>query len=756
VARIILKSPYLKPNAKTHAANYVRYIATREGVEKPSDSKQTLPATAFQQKTVAKLIRDYPDAAELYEYEDYTAKPTRANAEEFIIRAVESHPELLDSRERFVSYIATRPGAVHIADHGLFGDADEPVILDRVMEEVKNHPGNVWTHIISLRREDAERLGYDSVSAWQELLRSQRNTIAAAMNIAPGNFRWYAAFHDKEHHPHIHLVAWSAKPAEPWLSEEGISKIKASLAKQIFKHDLLQIYERQTEHRDTLRQDSREITAEIVRQINTGGYDNPVVEYLLLKLADRLQNLSGKKVYGYLPPDVKATVDQIVDELAKDERIAKLYDLWYEQRQEVLRTYTDKPMERVPLSQNDTFKPVKNAVIEEAQNILLDRLTFEDAAMDDEDSAVQELPDQEPDAPEPAPPPENTDGKPENKYVLYRRAKALLDKDSPEYDPQEAVRLLLQSSQQNYEWAQYRLGKIFLTGNPVERDVEYGLRWLREAEARNNQYAQVLLARTYLKGELVERDIAAAETLFEKAAIQGNADAQYALAKMHLNGQAENPSVTRASELLGASASGGNEWAQYTLGKLLMRGELIPKDMLRAEKLLIDAVQPRLSRDEEHRPLPGNQYAAYLLGKLYLAEDGVPKDAAKAVQFLSDSATQGNQWAQYQLGKMLLWGKEAEQDSLRGLSLLESASQQGNVYADRVIRNYYDFQSRVRANASLNAALSSMRLLGHLGRIMKNRLDEEDRRDGDRGIIEKKLRREIEEKKQAHGLRMGG
>jgi TPR repeat protein len=737
--------------------NYVRHIAYHGGVSRPADSRQQLPSTVFQKKTVAQIVTDYPDTAELYEYEDYQSKPTRANAEEFIIRAVESHPELLDSREQYVSYIATRPGAVHIAGHGLFGDSDSAVILDRVMDEVKNHPGNVWTHIISLRREDAERLGYDNVSAWQELLRSQRNTIAAAMNIAPGNFRWYAAFHDKEHHPHIHLVAWSAKPSEPWLSEKGIGDIKKSLAKQIFKNDLMQIYERQTEHRDALRQDSREIAAEIVRQINTGGYDNPVAEDLLLKLADRLQNLSGKKVYGYLPPDVKATVDQIVDEMAKDERIAKLYDLWYEQRQEVIRTYTDKSVERVPLSQNDDFKPVKNAVIEEAQNILLDKLTFEDAAMDDEDSADQELPDQEPDAPEPASPPESNDtGEPQktdNKYVLYRRAKILLDKDSPEYDPQEAVRLLLQSAQQNYEWAQYRLGKIFLTGNPMERDVEYGLRWLREAETQDNQYAQVLLARTYLKGELVEQDIVTAEALFEKAAGQSNADAQYALAKLHLNGQAANPSVTRASELLGESASGGNEWAQYTLGKLLMRGELIPKDILRTEKLLLAAVQPRHSRDDEHRPLPGNQYAEYLLGKLYLSEDGVPKDAEKAVRFLSDSAEQGNQWAQYQLGKMLLYGKEIEQDVLRGLSLLESASQQGNIYADRVIRNYYDFQNRVKGNVPMNAALGSLRLLGHLARIMKSRLDEEERRDGSVGLIDRKLRREIEEKKQAHGLR---
>jgi hypothetical protein len=322
-----------------------------------------------------------------------------------------------------------------------------------------------------------------------------------------------------------------------------------------------------------------------------------VVENLLLKLADRLKNLSGKKVYGYLPPDVKAAVDLIVDELAKDERIARLYDLWYEQRQEVMRTYTDKPVERVPLSQNDDFKPVKNAVIDEAQNILLDRLTFEDAAMDDEAPDESDQAGQEPDAPEPSPQTASGEREPnENKYTLYRKAKKLLDKAASEFDPQAAIPLLLQSAQQGYEWAQY------------------------------------------------------------------------------------------------------------------------------------------------------------LLGKLYISGAGMPKDAEKAVRFFTESAEQGNQYAQYQLGKMLLYGKEVEQDAPRGIALLSDSAAQGNVYAQKELDSYGSF----KGSAGMNAALGSLRLLGRLSQIMKNRLDDEARRDGSAGLIDRKLRREIEEKKQAHGLRMGG
>lgn len=748
MAKIILKSPYLKPNAKTHIANYVRYVATREGVEKPANPKLMLPATKFQNKTVAQLIRQYPDTAEFYEYEDYLKNSTRENADEFIMRVAETHTELFGSREKYVDYIATRPGAVHIADHGLFSDAGKALVLEQAAEEVSAHTGNVWTHIISLRREDAERLGYDNVAAWQELLRSQRNTIAKNMKIHPNNFRWYAAFHNKDHHPHIHLIAYSADPSEPWLTEDGIMNIKAALAQRIFKNDLEQTYQRQTEHRDALRQDSRVIAAEIVRQVNAGGYDNTIIEDLLTNLADRLKNLSGKKVYGFLPPDLKATVDRIVDELAKDERISKLYDLWYEQRENILSTYRDNMPDRIPLSQNQVFKTIKNVVVNEAMNILLDRLTFEEAADEEPEIYIPEEPVS--DEPESLPSDDLPDDKADNKYVLYRRAKLLLDIDSPEYDPQEAIRLLIQSAQQDYEWAQYRLGKNFIAGDPVAQDVEYGLKWLWEAEGQNNQYAQILLGRTYLKGELVPRDIKMAEAMFEFAADQGNADAQYALAKLHLNGLAEKSNFVKAIGLLDASAKGNNEWAQYTLGKILMRGEMIPKDIARAEQLLLAAVHPRPSRDGSSRMNPGNQYAEYLLGKLYLSEDGVPKDAAKAAYYLNESADQGNQWAQYQLGKMLLYGKEVEQDITRGLVLLGEASRQGNVYADKVIENY----NRYRSSTRIGAALGSLRLLGHLARIMKNRLDEENRRDGNTGLIEKKLRRQIEEKKQAHGLRM--
>ena len=748
--KIIFKSGYLPSGQGAHAKSYIKYVATRDGVEKIEDAWKTMQPTQGQQNFIKQFIKDFPSAQNSFEYQDYLSAPTRASASVFIGAAIDAHADQIGKRENYVGYIAKRPRVEKRGEHGLFSGGDDPIKLGTVAREVAEHDGNVWTNVISLRREDAARLGYDRAEAWQTLLRSHAQTFAEQMKIPLEDLRWYAAFHNESWHPHCHMVVYSAGK-EPYLSKQGIDGIRSALARDIFKQDLLQVYKEQTEARNTLTAESRDAIAEIVRQINSGGYDNPVVEELLVKLADRLNNHKGKKQYGYLDQPGRNIVNAVVDELAKDERIARLYDLWYEQREAVLSTYRDEMPERAPLSQNNEFKSVRNAVVNEAVNILLDRLTFEEASEEEPDESLTAAPVS--DEPEIAAP-DATEDKPENMYVLYRRAKERLDKDAPEYDPQEAVRLLIQSAQQGYEWAQYRLGKIFLHGDPIEQDIQYGLKWLEEAEAQNNQYAQVLLGRTYLKGELVSQDIGMAEAMFEFAADQNNADAQYALAKLHLGGLAEKCDVLRAVDLLDASARGGNEWAQYTLGKMLMRGELIPKDTVRAERLLLDAVRPRRSRDDRGQIKPGNQYAEYLLGRLYLSEDGIPKDTEKAVRYLQQSAEQGNQWAQYQLGKMLLYGKEVEQDIMRGLALLDAASRQGNIYADKIIQNYYDYNSRVQSNAKTSAALGSMRLLGYLARLVKNRIDEENRRDGEEGLVDRKLRRQIEEKKQAHGLRM--
>ena len=345
---------------------YAKYIATREGVEKLDDSQKHAPATVKQEQLIRRILRDFPDAKQSHEYEDYLKEKTVGNASEFITRTLEENMDKVADSKTYADYIATRPRAERFGSHGLFTDEGVQVQLGKVSQELNEYSGNVYTTILSLRREDAARLGFDNGSRWRDFLRSNTSVIAENLKIPLDHLRWYAAFHDEGHHPHIHMIAYSSVPGEGYLSDKGVEKMRSAFAREIFSQDMLQTYERQTEYRDRLRQSSKERVAQIVEEISNGYYSNPQVEELLIRLSKRLANTTGKKVYGYLKADVKAIVDEIVAELSKDENIRKLYDLWYEQREDVLRTYTDHFPEREPLEQNKEFKSIRNAVIQEA------------------------------------------------------------------------------------------------------------------------------------------------------------------------------------------------------------------------------------------------------------------------------------------------------------------------------------------------------------------------------------------------------
>ena len=484
----------------------------------------------------------------------------------------------------------------------------------------------------------------------------------------------------------------------PYLTKLGIRNIKAAFARQIFRHDLLQVYVEQTNHRNELTQKSRDILSDIIARINSGSYDNPVVTDLLLKLSEQMKHHKGKKVYGYLSQAGRNLVNAVVDELAKEKDISALYDLWYEQQDKITGIYQDTPEQRISLSQNKEFKAIKNAVIQESLNILYDRITFEEAVSEPEEFAPNEQEPEETKTESSAPKKWRSD--PDHPLFQYRKAKAYLDKDSLLYDPAEAVRWLLLSAAQGYEYAQYRLGKLYLLGNEIEQDFQQAESWLERASDQRNSYAK------------------------------------YSLAKMHLAGLAVQSDEVKAIRLLRESANAGNGWAQYLLGKFCFRGEHTEKNIFEAEHLLNASAEQK------------NSQAQYLLAKLYLCEDGVPKDTGKALYWLWESVKQKNQYAQYQLGKMLLSGKDAEQDIQNGIALLSASAEQGNVYAARLLQNYYSGRM-----TKPSIGMASFRLLSHLARMFEDRLRRKE--DGQRAVIEKKLRQKIEEKKQAHGLKMG-
>ena len=722
MAKIILKSPYLKPNAKVHIENYIRYIATREGAEPVKSSTNALPPFETQKKLIDKLAKTYPDSKDLFEYEDYIFNPTRENADELIMRIAEMHIELFGDREKYVKYIAERPRVEVISSHGLFTDEGAPIILSDVAKEVAESESNIWTHIISLRREDAERLGYNCADEWMNLIRANRNMIAQNMKIAPENFRWYAAFHNESHHPHVHMIAYSTNPNEAYLTKNGIREIKSTLAKQIFRQDLISIYEKQTEYRDELKVNSREVVAEIISKINSGVYDNPKLEEMILNLADRLSKTSGKKVYGYLKTDVKAIIDSIVDEIASDERISALYDLWYEQRESVIRNYTDELPKRIPLSQNKEFKSIKNAVIQETMNIVTDCLFVET----DEDVGEQTESDSEPSDEETEPvlsPKEKTS----LMWKYYSDAKELLDRKNEFYNPTKATELLIESAKLNCGVAKYRLGKMFLQG----KDVDCALRWLEESVSEGNEFAEYLLGKIYLKGEYVEQDLIHAEDLLRKSSAQGNKYAKYTLGKSLLDDELLFQNIPEAIKLITESADSGFAPAQYLLGKLLYKGEAIPQDLKKAIEYLEKAAEQK------------NPYAAYLAGKIQLTEDAV-KDIRKAIRNFEIVAENGNDYAEYMLGKMYLYGKEVECDYDRAIAYLTASAEHGNQYANQLLHS-------IKSNRNYNATLGSLRLLGQISRIIQDRL--EDERKGKGLAVDRKLKRIIDEKKQAQGLK---
>lgn len=367
--RLIFKCPYIKggtSSATAHLENYVKYMATRNGVERIDPGRSEWPATSKQKKMVEQILRDFPLSRGMFEYEDYAAEPTRTNASEFITRALEDNYNQIAKKDNYLKYIATRPRAQRVGSHGLFTGEEDQLVLAQVAEAVAAHPGNVWLPIISLRREDAARLGYDKAEEWKALLSKYAMEMAEAMKIPWEDFRWYAAFHDEAHHPHIHMVCYSADPSKGFLTTQGIAQIKSGLAKEIFRQELTELYQKQTQSRDTLNEDARSVLEQLIERMWSGAVVNHRMEKLMEHLAERLRHTGGRKQYGYLKAPLKAVVDEIVDELAKEPCVAAAYALWYELREDVLRTYKDDLPPRLPLSQQKEFKRIKNIVIEEA------------------------------------------------------------------------------------------------------------------------------------------------------------------------------------------------------------------------------------------------------------------------------------------------------------------------------------------------------------------------------------------------------
>ena len=492
----------------------------------------------------------------------------------------------MDSRENYLDYVANRPGVKALGEHGLWDANGKVPSLENAVAEVARHTGNVWTPVISLSRENAERLGYSDLKNWQELISASITDIAKGYKIHPDRLRWYAAMHEKEKHIHVHMVLFSTDPKEGYLSRQGIRSIKSALVSTIYRNDRLHIYEKKDHQRSILQQEAEEQMASLIGQMAAGTLQSDKLELLVTDLAQRLREVSGKKVYGYLPPRVKRIVDEIVDELAKDERVSSAYALWQDLREQLCIDYNQTPPQRVPLSQQKEFKTVRNMVIRETLRLSEMHFTFEDDAISDEP---------EPEEP-PVPPDPSAERMIHQQAQSYRRAKKVLH--DLESDPGEkaAARVTLRRLwEEGYTIAAHQLGKSYRDGVGSSVDQELAAEW------------------------------------FQKSAEAGNPCSAYALGKL-----LEQEQFPQALHWLRQAAEQNDPYAQYRLGKLLLTGtEGVPKDVDAAIQLLKDSATQ------------GNSFAQYTLGKLYLLGQEVQVDREEALRYFAQAATQGNTYAQY-------------------------------------------------------------------------------------------------------------
>ena len=597
MAKLILKSPYIKsPYIKSTggASGYLKYIATRERVEIIPDDR---PPTRKQEQLITKLVKDFPEVKELYEYGDYMDKPTKANASAFITLALESNWDSVMQSERYMKYIATRPRAERLGEHGLFGDSDG-IDLDAAMNELENYAGNVWTHIISLKRKDAARLGFDNAAAWRDLLRAHRNDIAAAwrdllrahrndiaaaMKIPSNDFRWYAAFHDEGEHPHVHMMAWSAKPGQAYLSRDGIRQIKSTLTNHIFQNEMLHLYEQKSVSRDELVRDARKAMLEMVRSMKEGICNHPDAERLMLELALQLEAVKGKKSYGYLPKPQKKLVDRIVDEMERLPSVRKCYEQWQILQGKVDAYYHDKELKRVPLSQQKEFRSIKNAVIKEAENIRQCKLFFEDKGVEHES------------------------------------------------EPEEF---------RNASYDYWDLRDVIRDDTLTLEERSDAVSELKALAGSGDKHAQYLMGKLWRDGPLLTPNSTNARCWFQQAAEQGHSYAQYALGKLLLSDDVEVRDPEQGMRWLKTAAQSGNSYAAYRLGKEYYRGKNVAQNLATAAKWFDRAAQD------------GNQYAQYMLGKLYLMDQGVEYDKTMGIHWLTKSAVQGNAYVTDEMRKI--------------------------------------------------------------------------------------------------------
>ena len=710
MSQLIVTSRYLKSGNqknKTKRRNYTKYIATRETVEIRSQKfvDRNANATKNQEQLINDLINDFPESKRYLEYEDYEREPTIENAGELISTIVERNADVVGNRQNFVGYMAMRPGVEKRGSHGLFNEKNEPIILNQAANEIAEHKGNVWSHVVSLRREDAVRLGYDNSDAWRELVKRHISDIAKAQNIPLCNLKWYAAYHDTTHHPHIHLLVYSTNPKQGFLTKAGIDKIRSAFANDIFHDDLQSIYQEQTVSRDELKAVSKNEFESIVNRIASNDHTDPQLGELIRKLYIQLQNVKGKKVYGYLPKEIKETVNKIFSELAKDENIRQLYDKWCSLERLKCKTYTQKEKELPSLTDNKVFQPVRNMIIRTVLNMKPFDVNTEIEGSEPNDEYIDNTPQNVLplfDEAEPLEEKEIDESAAAIKYYIkwndqYKKAcKLIYGKDAKLNDFKKAEQLLLSESQRGNVLADYDLGKLYSTDKLGERNEEtsiakytralQGFLQIEPNSKKLKPYVQYRIGKMFCYGLGTEQDYEKAFEWFERSAKQKNKFAQFSLANLYYYGSGIEKDLSQAFLWYQKSSSQGQPYAAYSIAQMYRYGEYVTKDNDTAQRYYQQALSGFLKIENNDM---ANDDLFYKLGQMFKLGLGTNSDVTKAIEYFRRSAEMNNKNGLFEYGKALLTGEHIPQNTDSAVKLLEKAVKLKNSNAKRFLALEY-------------------------------------------------------------------
>lgn len=647
-------------------------------MEKYKSDHGDKPATTKQKQLISQLMKDYPEAKKMFEYDDYTANPNRENASELISSVIDSNIHDIATKENYVDYISHRPRVEKLGEHGLFSDHGYEVRLNDAIDEVGKHEGNVWTHIISLKREDASRLGFDNVQSWMSLCQSKRNELAEAMRIDVNHLKWYAAFHNEGHHPHIHMIVYSTDVKEGFVTKQGIEKIRGMFAKEIFKQDLIQTYDEQTEMRNELKKYSQDIVKKMLQGIEVSHIDNDYIFRKIMELKTSLENYHGRLAFAYIPKQSKQIINDILREMEKNEYLQQLYVQWQLYKQDIHSTYKDELLEKLPLLEQKEFRSIKNMILKEVMSFQTDEIfDYQEVQELEDDSQLFNVNDIE-DAED-----RNNKGSTANGFILewtsdYKSAVEYFYGNShQEQDIKKAEELLKMECQRNNVLAFALLGKLYAVNQNEELSNQIYERALKGFEGLLNEinedkfiksYCSYRLGKHYLYGMGTEIDYQKAYEYFKQS---DNLYAQYSLGVMYQRGLGVTQSDAIALEWFELSADGGNAYGNYEVARHYDYGIGREKNETLAESHYQKAYHSfsRMIKKQEDDNL------LYRLGMMTLKGKGCEKDIDKAIVYLEKAVSLKNENAKLLLAQLYL--EEDDYENIpRAMKWLEESESQ--------------------------------------------------------------------------------